>query len=337
MRKNETSKTRVSNRNSIRNGQKALKAKNNRHKKKTPVWRKTLIAVLVIVIVALLIGYVYLYGKIGKINKMDKPNERSEVLDDSFKDANVKNILLIGQDRRPGEERSRSDSMIICSINKKTDRITLVSVMRDSYVSIPGHGKDKINAAYVYGGMPLLDRTIEENYGIHIDGNVEVDFDGFVKAMAQIGDLDIDINQAEANYLNSGTGWGLHAGVNTLNPEQLLSYARIRYVGRSDWERTERQRNVIMTAFSKVKGSSISELLKLYENVCPYLTTDLTNNEMISYIYTMSTHKMTMNDREQVPVDGTFKEQVINGADVLVPDLEKNRVYLKETLYGEIK
>lgn len=331
----ETKRKKVSKNDKPEKKKKALKLDKNGKEKKTPTWRKVLITVLVIIITVLLAGYFYLYGKVGKINKIETKQERPEALSDSFKDEDVRNILLIGQDRRPGEDRSRSDSMIICSINKKTDKITLVSVMRDTYVSIPDHGKEKINAAYVYGGMPLLDRTIEENFGIHIDGNVEVDFNGFVKAMAEVGDLDIELNQEEADYLNSGTGWGLHAGMNTLNPEQLLSYSRIRYVGNSDWERTERQRRVIMTAFNKVKGSGLSSLLDLYEHVCPYLTTDLTNNEMISYIYTMSSHKMTMNDRAQIPVEGSYSEQVIDGADVLVPNLEENRAYLEKTLYGE--
>ena len=317
--------------------------KNGKNKKKMPLWMKILSAVLIVAVVVILVGYFYLYGKVGKIEKIEHKQERAEALDDTFQDEDVKNILLIGQDRRPGEGRARSDSMIICSINKETDKITLVSVMRDSYVSIPGYGKNKINAAYAFGGMPLLDRTIEENYGVHIDGNVEVDFDGFVKAMTQVGNLDINLNQAEATYLNgkgdgwNGSGWNLHAGKNTMTPEQVLQYARIRYVGRSDWERTERQRTVIMTAFKKVKGSSTGDLIDLYDSICPYVKTDLTNNEILGYIYTMSTHKMTMNDRAQVPVDGSCSPQTINGAAVLVPDLPKNRTYLEETLYGEVK
>ncbi|MFQ9799037.1 MAG: LCP family protein [Clostridia bacterium] len=97
------------------------------------------------------------------------------------------NILLIGQDRREGEGRQRSDSMILATINKKSQSIYLTSFMRDMYVPIPGYSDNRINAAYAFGGMDLLDDTIETNFGIHIDGNVEVDFSGFKTLIDMMG------------------------------------------------------------------------------------------------------------------------------------------------------
>ena len=167
---------------------------------------------------------------------------------DVMQDKDVSNILLIGQDRREGQGRQRSDSMIICSINKKSKKIILSSVMRDLYVPIPGYSDNRINAAYQFGGMPLLDQVMEESLGIHIDGNIEVDFEGFISAMTEVGNLDIELYQAEADHLNNGNGWNLKEGVNSMTPEQVLAYSRIRYVGHSDWERTDRQRRVLTAA-----------------------------------------------------------------------------------------
>ena len=123
--------------------------------------------------------------------------------------------MLIGQDRRKGEDRQRSDSIIICSVNKDKGEIILTSVMRDLYVPIPGYKDNRINAAYQFGGMELLDEVIEENLGVHIDGNVEVDFDGFMESLSVLGNLDIELNATEAKYLNAHsdlsetdeTGW----------------------------------------------------------------------------------------------------------------------------------
>ena len=107
-------------------------------------------------------------------------------------------FLLIGTDTRKDEANAgRSDTMIICSINKKTDTITLCSLMRDMYVPIPGNGSNRINAAYTFGGIALLDQTIEENFGVDIDANVVVDFDGFLSALEVIGNLDIELTQAD--------------------------------------------------------------------------------------------------------------------------------------------
>ena len=94
----------------------------------------------------------------------------------------VINILLIGEDARDGQTGQRTDTIIVLSLNRKKNITTMTSIMRDTYVNIPGHGGDRINAAYAYGGIDLLDQTIEENFGITIDGNMKVDFDGFLEA-----------------------------------------------------------------------------------------------------------------------------------------------------------
>ena len=332
-----------------------------KRKKKFPIWAILLIIVLIIV---LLMGGVYAYvnHKLSKIMRVDispevvvdpslESFETEEGLTDTInpedivwnnadievmKDKDVSNILLIGQDRREGQGRQRSDSMIICSLNKKTNKIILTSVMRDMYVPIPGYSDNRINAAYQFGGMELLDRVMEESLGVHIDANVEVDFEGFINCMAEIGNIDMQLNEEEAKYLNDANGWNLQAGYNSLTPEQALAFSRVRYVGHSDWERTDRQRRVIISAFNNVKGLSIPELISLADRIFPNVTTDMTNSEILGYVYTVVTNKMTTIDSNRLPAEGTYTcETLRKGMEVLVPDLKANAECLKEYIYKE--
>lgn len=332
-----------------------------KRKKKFPIWAILLIIVLIIV---LLMGGVYAYvnHKLSKIMRVDispevvvdpslETFETEEGLTDTIdpedivwnnadievmKDKDVSNILLIGQDRREGQGRQRSDSMIICSLNKKTNKIILTSVMRDMYVPIPGYSDNRINAAYQFGGMELLDRVLEESLGVHIDANVEVDFEGFINCMAEIGNIDMQLNEEEAKYLNDANGWNLQAGYNSLTPEQALAFSRVRYVGHSDWERTDRQRRVIISAFNNVKGLSIPELISLTDRIFPNVTTDMTNSEILGYVYTVVTNKMTTIDSNRLPAEGTYTcETLRKGMEVLVPDLKANAECLKEYIYKE--
>lgn len=332
-----------------------------KRKKKIAVWAILLIIILVIV---LLMGGVYAYvnHKLSKIMRVDispevvvdpslETFETEEGLTDTInpedivwnnadievmKDKDVSNILLIGQDRREGQGRQRSDSMIICSLNKKTNKIILTSVMRDMYVPIPGYSDNRINAAYQFGGMELLDRVMEESLGVHIDANVEVDFEGFINCMAEIGNIDMQLNEEEAKYLNNANGWNLQAGYNSLTPEQALAFSRVRYVGHSDWERTDRQRRVIISAFNNVKGLSIPELISLADRIFPNVTTDMTNSKILGYVYTVVTNKMTTIDSNRLPAEGTYTcETLRKGMEVLVPDLKANAECLKEYIYKE--
>ena len=248
----------------------------------------------------------------------------------------VKNILLIGQDARPGETRARSDSMILCSVNEDTREIILTSLMRDLYVPFPGdYRASRINHAFAWGGMSMLDQVIEDAFGVTIDGNVVVDFDGFIRVMDMIAPLEIELKDYEVGYMNRGTEWAMHTGVNSMNGEQLLTYARMRYAGQADWERTERQRRVLTQAFNKVKNLSLKELMDLAEAALPCVTTDLSNTDIMNYVYTVLTNRMAIGETYRLPVDGTYTAEIIWGMDVLVPDLEANSACLRQYIYGE--
>lgn len=156
------------------------------------------------------------------------------------------NILLIGQDKREGEERQRSDAMILCSFNPETSKLSMMSFLRDLYVQIPGYEDNRLNAAYAYGGFELLKETLELNFGISVDGCLESDFSGFEKIIDTIGGVEIELTKEEAEIV------GVNEGVCTLNGNQALTYARIRKID-SDFQRTERQRKIMNSVFEKAK------------------------------------------------------------------------------------
>lgn len=264
----------------------------------------------------------------------------------SVKDAeHIINIMLIGQDRRPGEGRARSDVMILCSINKLTKELTMTSFMRDMYVPIPGFWDDKMNAAYAVGGMETLDACLEENFGVHVDGNVEVDFNGFIDVIDLVGGIEMELTAAEAKYLNnelglqqtSGSfGWNLKEGKNQLTGGQALAYARVRAIGDGDFDRTERQRKVIAALIEKCKDMNLTQLKNLMEEVLPLLTTDLTNREILNYIIDLLPILSNLKvNTQRIPADGTYRFAWIREMSVLLPDLEKNRELLKHCIAEE--
>ena len=248
-------------------------------------------------------------------------------------ESNVVNILLIGQDRRPGQGRQRSDSMMIASINKRDKTVTITSILRDSYVQIPGYLDNRVNAAYAYGGMKLLDETIRLNFGIEIDANIEVDFDGFKTIINRLGGVDIALKDYEVNYFNA-MGYNYVVGVNHLNGDQALVYARTRHVGRHDIERTQRQRTIVTTVFNMLKDEDPVTLFGLINEFFPYLTTDMSNSDIIYY----ATLIMGMNLQElqtyRIPADGCFRYETIRGKMVTVPDLPACRRDLRRIIYG---
>lgn len=248
--------------------------------------------------------------------------------------SHIVNILLIGQDRREGEERARSDSMILCTFNKRTKQITMTSFLRDLYVPIPGHGSNRINAAYTLGGMKLLDKTLRENFGIYIDGNVEVDFGHFAQIIDLLGGVDMELRQDEANFINKETGSDLSAGMQRLNGEQALMYSRIRKLDSDgDFSRTDRQRKVMSALFQAYKNSGINTMLSLVKQILPMVDTDMGTIEMM--LLAMELVPMLSQAEvvsQHVPAAGTYTDQNIQGMSVLVPDTDAVRQMLEDTL-----
>ena len=251
--------------------------------------------------------------------------------------SNLLNILLIGQDAREGDEQARSDSMILCSYNKKTNTLTMTSFLRDLYVEIPGHGSNRINAAYSFGGTKLLKKTLEQNFGLYIDGSIEVDFSHFSEIIDHLGGVKIQLRQDEANTVNQQTGSSLSEGLQQLNGIQALAYSRIRNLDiDGDFSRTDRQRKVINALVEAFRDIRITELTPLLNDLLPLITTDLNPGQILFCGLEIVPSLTTMETGSQrIPADGTFSDKTIDGMAVLVADMAAQRRQLKNTLLGE--
>lgn len=245
----------------------------------------------------------------------------------------VINILLIGQDARPGQGRQRSDSMILCTVNTEKKTLVMTSFLRDLYVSIPDWGgksyaDNRLNVNYVLGGAGMLDECLKQNFGVVVDHNIAIDFTGFEKLINLVGGVDIELTASEAGKV----GGGAKAGMNHLNGEQALNYARIRKLD-SDFGRTNRQRKVMSALLEQAKMLSIKELLELANGIIPLVSTDMSNSDITSYITELFPLLMDLEVTTQyIPADGTYKGASVRGMSVLVPDLEANRKILQETI-----
>ena len=250
------------------------------------------------------------------------------------KGSGLVNILLIGQDRRPGESRARSDTMILCTFNKHTKTLTMTSFLRDLYVEIPGYQDNRINAAYAAGGMSLLNETLKENFGIRIDGNIEVDFNQFAQIVDLLGGVTMELRQDEADVINRDAPGTVSAGTQLLTGQQALAYARIRSLDADgDFSRTNRQRKVISALLDSYKNASLSTVLSLLDDILPMITTDMNDIKIIAYateLFPMLSGADIVSQR--IPADGSYSGKMINGMSVLVADMEASRQLLEDTL-----
>ncbi len=191
----------------------------------------------------------------------------------------ITNILLIGVDDS-SEGTSRSDSMILVSLDFIHGKIKLTSLLRDCYLEIPGKNNAKLNAAYSYGGAQLLCDTIEYNFKVDIDHYIKVDFGMFTKLIDSIGGIDIEVTEKEAKFINRTSRQNINYGSSVhLNGEETLVYCRIRKLD-TDYMRSFRQRKVISAIINKVNSTSPVETLRAVWNVLPLLETDMSAPEI---------------------------------------------------------
>lgn len=250
----------------------------------------------------------------------------------------VLNILLLGTDSRSSSYvQDNSDTMILCSINLKDKNIKLTSFMRDSYVKIPGYGSSRLNAAFAYGGPELLFKTLETNFGVKVDKYVRVNFSAFIKVVNTIGGVEIELDEAEVAYMTKYSKVyktkPVKLGVNTLDGNQALSYARIRKID-SDFNRTQRQRKVLQAIAEKCKSSSVLTLTKLVSEILPLVETNLTKEEIVSLIpiglQCISKDIETLN----VPIKGGWSNKTVGKAQVLGLNFTLNKKAIKAHIYS---
>ena len=253
---------------------------------------------------------------------------------DAMKGKQVLNILITGQDRRDVDSWGRSDAMILCSINAETDTVTMVSFLRDLYLKIPGHGSNRLNAAYSWGGAELLNETLVQNFDVSVDGNIEIDFFDFVALIDYLGGVDIELTAAEATYLNKNGDWEemLTEGENHLTGEQALKYSRIRYLD-SDFIRTERQRKVLSQVLEGLQGLSWSELRAAMDMLLENSMLSFSEDELL--LYTLGFYPVLLDGdivTSRIPADDTWEYDTVSGMSVIRANLEKNKTILNELL-----
>lgn len=267
-----------------------------RKEKKENSGLKTLViflAILVIAFPAAAFGYIYF-----KLNVMhDSTADESILNETNFQsEKGITNILLAGTDGRPGEKNSRSDAMMILTVDSKNKSLKLTSLNRDTYVNIPGHGNQKLTHAYSYGGANLLVETIENNFEIDIQNYAVVDFYSFMDIVDTLGGVEVDVQSSEIKELNScisGTyQWSKNAnkesikfinssGTQRLNGYQTLAYARIRK-NDSTQERDRRQRAVIEALMIEIKNLPATKYPKLLDTILPYVKTNMKPTQIIA-------------------------------------------------------
>lgn len=268
-----------------------------------------------------------------KLPEPKPQNVELEVVSQEETEDAVLNILLIGQDA-DGGKGVRSDTMILCTFNKPDRTIIITSFLRDLYVTIPGHHKDRINAAYAYGGVKLLEETLRENFDVEVDGYVQVDFDHFREIIDLLGGVTIDLTEAEARSINKHVaGSNVAAGENLLDGQQALAYVRNRKDVDGDFSRTKRQRKLLHALVQAYKSQKLPRMIGLLGDILPMINTDISKAELTGYAMTyfplLTSGKIKT---QSIPVEDGFKYAQIDGKAVLLPDMEKNKQALKDVL-----
>ncbi len=331
-------------------------------KKKKSTLKRVLIAILSIVTALFVIFNIVLFVLVGKVNYVDT-GKRDDSIKAAFSSKNVKNILLIGSDTRDMEAKGRTDVMMVMSINSDKKEITLISLMRDMYVPLVGYYNDgtkmyndeepdglyrnKLNSAYVFGGAELLMDTIKYNFGLDIDDYIYFDFSSFVSIVDALGSINIEITDEEAEGMNvclkeqnrvlgneQTKDYLQKGGKLELNGNQALAFARLRYVGNADFQRTQRQRIVINKIFEKVKDVGIFKKYSFLRTLLSNLTTNMSKSDLFFYGYKAPFLLGYKIKELRIPADGDYEFGSHGGQSTLDVDTEKCRKLIQQNIYS---
>lgn len=302
---------------------------------------KNIFRAIIAVILAVIIGAGCFVGNaMGKVTYDDKRKNQYVSRSDLARSSSVTNILLLGVDaRNPKDDTaSRSDSMMLISIDKAHNCIKMVSFLRDTWVYIPCiDKKQRLNAACQYDGYNGVVDTIEYNFGIDIDGYVVADFEMFKVLVDSIGGVEVEVSEKEAKEVTSHKGrYGnvkLDAGKYKLTGEQALAYCRIRKID-TDFMRAYRQRTVMQAILKSVKSANPIKLVSMASKAAPYIETNLSKAKIISSGLKALPCISDMAE-VRVPFDGTWQYATIGGASVITIDVDKNKDQLKDLIYNK--
>lgn len=263
-----------------------------------------------------------------------------------------KNILLMGGDQRDmgSENVGRTDSMIILSINREEGIVKMTSIMRDTWVKIPGHGNQKINAANVFGGPELAMQIVNENFGTDIEDYMLVNMEDLAQIIDLIGGVEVEVSEHEreianeyiSEYLNSfknaqeytGDTYITETGFVRLNGLQAVGYCRDRYTG-SDFDRVMRQQEVMLAMAQEAQDMEIDALLDIAGQIADVVSTNMETDELKSLATAFMVMEIEDVQQYRIPANGTYDAGIKNGVWAIRPNFEKNKTLLHDFIYGE--
>ncbi|WP_066875117.1 LCP family protein [Clostridium mediterraneense] len=301
--------------------------------KKMSKKKLAIISVFFILLVAILSGGLYVSSLLSKINKVDIKEENLGMTDVSAMGdvSKIQNIALFGVDSKT--DKGRSDSIMILTLDQLNKKMKITSIMRDSYVNIPGKGMDKINHAYAFGGPELAIKTINENFGLNINKFITVNFESLGAIIDSLGGVQLKITEEEVSKIPGINSNGVH----TLTGDQALAYARIRYAKGGDYQRTQRQRNIIQSIYESFRYTELSDYPKLISSFLPHVTSNMGSSELLSvgtdFYKTISSGL----EQERFPRDGEGKGTTINGIYYLQYDLNKAKEDMQKYIFKNEK
>ena len=274
-------------------------------------------------------GYYYINFKLNKVQKVEvnKDNlsiDKTQVQEEKH----IKNIALFGIDAPKGKA-GRSDAIMILTLDEEHKAIKLTSIMRDSYVNIPGDGDDKITHAYAFGGPELAMKTLNENFKVNVEDFMAVNFTSLPEIIDKLGGVKINIIPEEIHHISGITS----SGQQILNGKQALSYSRIRYATGGDYKRTERQRVVLEAVFEKLKSTPIKEYPSLIDDFLPYIETNMSSMDMIKLATDAAPLVKGNLETARFPLDGYCDGKMINGVWYLVYDRQATLNQIQEYIY----
>jgi len=247
------------------------------------------------------------------------------------------NILLMGVDRRElrPDEHPRSDSMMVVSIDPVTKTYDLFSILRDTYVKIPGYGSSRINSALAEGGPELAMSTVSDFTGVPVDRYVITDFEGFKSLIDAVGGVEIDVekNMRYRDPTDKGQyDIDLKKGLQRLDGDKALQYVRFRHDAMSDYTRTERQRKLLAAlAVQMQKGTNLIQLPAILDSVRPYIQTNMSSTDMVKLAGLALSLKPDQAGQYQLPPMGAFREEN-RGGSVIVPDEDAVKQFVQEQM-----
>ncbi len=264
-----------------------------------------------------------------------------------FSDKKITNIALFGLDFRYEHEPKRSDSITIITIDEQNKKIKLNSIMRDSRVQIDGFGNDKLNHAYAFGGSELAIKTLNKTYGLNIKDYITVNFYNVEKIIDLIGGVSLDVKKKEIPYLNKCIQEISHIesktptyitneGPQILNGIQTLAYARIRKVGRDDYERSERQQRIFMALYEKIKSIPYTEYLRFINMAPELIETSISTSKAISIAKNIIFNKINNIEQMRFPLDEDCRGELINNIWYLTFNKDKTKDLMQKYIFEDI-